>query len=331
MQVSVIIVNRNGSELLDDCLGSLTQQTYRDFELIFVDNGSTDDSLDKVRRLMPAARIVASAVNLGFAAGNNAGIRQASGKYIVLLNNDTRAEPQFLEELLAVADRDPGTGMVAPKILNFFQPDQIDSVGGLLLCPDGIGQGRGRGECDVGQFDDLDEILIPSGCAALYRRDMLDEIGLFDERFFLYCEDSDLGLRSRWAGWRARSAPRAVVYHKYSASTSAYSPLKLFYVERNHFLLALRNFPARLWLQLPVWTLYRYVLMALALLRGAGKGQAGPSGRLWIAFLQAHVSACWLGPGYLLRRPSPRRITAAAFAQLVRQHRLSIRKMILDA
>lgn len=139
-----------------------------------------------------------------------------------------------------------------------------------------------------------------------------------------------MGLRGRWANWQARSAPRAVIYHKYSASTSAYSPLKLFYVERNHFLLALRNFPARLLLQLPFWTLYRYLLMVWAMLRGTGKGKAGTACGLWASFLRAYVSAWWLGLRYLTRRAKPKRISAKRFSQLIGQHRLNIRKMILE-
>lgn len=330
VQVSVVIVNWNGAALLDDCLSSLASQTFRDFELILVDNGSSDDSVAKMRRLAPTARIIALDSNFGFAAGNNAGIQAACGQYVVLANNDTRLEPEFLAELTGVAESDPSVGMVAPKILNFFEPRKIDSVGGLLLCPDGIAQGRGRGEDDLGQYDHEDDILMPSGCAALYRRAMLDEIGLFDEAFFAYCEDSDLGLRARWAGWRARSAPRAIIFHKYSASTSAYSPLKLFYVERNHFLLALRSFPARLLWQLPFWTLYRYVLMAWALWRQTGKGKAGPASGLWASFVRAHVSVWRLAWGYLRRRPSPQRIRTAEFARLLRLHRLDIRKMVFD-
>ena len=128
-------------------------------------------------------------------SANNIGMRAATGRYVVLLNNDIKADEHFLEELVRAAESDEKIGMAAPKILNFYEPQRIDSVGGLLLCADGIGRGRGRGELDQGQYDGLREGLLPSGCAALYRKEMLDEVGLLPEEFFAYCEDSDLGLR----------------------------------------------------------------------------------------------------------------------------------------
>lgn len=331
--VSVIIVNYNGEALLEDCLGSLRRQTYRDFEVVFVDNGSADRSIERARELMPEARIIPLAENTGFAKGNNVGIEAATGRYVVLVNNDTEADPRFLEELVLAAEANHQAGMIAPKILNFFDRDLIDSVGGLLLCGDGIGQGRGRGERDRGQYDALEEILLPSGCAALYRREMLDEVGLFPEDFFAYCEDSDLGLRGRWAGWSAVSAPRAVVFHKYSASSSAYSPWKLRLVERNHYLLALRTFPLRMLATVPAWSLYRYSLMAMALASGRGKGQAtagGQTGALLGSFVKGHWEALLEGPRALRDRASPRRLSDADFRALLGRHRMSLRHMIFS-
>ncbi|WNG35497.1 glycosyltransferase family 2 protein [Archangium minus] len=332
--VSVIIVNYNGEKLLADCLGSLARQTYRDFEVIFVDNGSADASLARARELMPEARFLPLPENTGFAKGNNVGIAVARGKYLVLLNNDTEADPRFLEELVAAAEQNPRAGMVAPKILNFFDRTLIDSVGGLVMCPDGIAQGRGRGERDVGQYDGLGEVLMPSGCAALYRKDMLDEVGLFAEDFFAYCEDSDLGLRCLWAGWLTVAAPRAVVFHKYSASSSTYSPWKLRLVERNHYLLALRNFPPHMLAMMPVWSVYRYGLMAYALLSGKGKGQAtggGQGGALLEAFLRGHWEALRAGPHHLRHKAAKRRLSDEQFTQLLRNHRMPLRAMIFNA
>ena len=268
--VSVIIVNHNGSHLLGDCLGSLTRQTYDDFEVVFVDNGSSDSSLIHAKEIFPAIRTVSLPHNQGFTGGNNEGIRHALGRYIVLLNNDTEAAPCFLEELVRAAESRPAIGMVAPKILNFYNREEIDSVGGLILCADAIGQGRGRGEKDGGQYDDLDDILIPSGCAALYRKSMLDAIGLFDERFFAYCEDTDLGLRGRWAGWDAVSAPKAIIYHKYSASAGVYSATKMQLVERNHYLTAIKTLPLRDLMWVPFFTCYRYLLMIYAVATAQG-------------------------------------------------------------
>jgi GT2 family glycosyltransferase len=327
--VSIIIVNHNGAALLDDCLASLAAQTFRDFEVLLVDNGSTDGSVAKASSLLPGLRCIQLPENRGFAEGNNVGIREARGRYVVLANNDTQADPRFLQELVGAAERGARVGMVAPKILNFYNRAVIDSVGGLVLCRDGIAQGRGRGERDSGQYDHLDEILMPSACAALYRREVFDDVGPFDERFFAYCEDSDLGLRARRAGWKAVSAPAAVVYHKYSASSSTYSPLKMYLVERNHYWVSLKNLPWSVVLGLPALTVYRYALMAYAVLARRGKGTAGSRGALLGSALRAHLAALLGTPGALRRRTRMQRVSRRRFRQLLASNRLGIRKMIL--
>jgi GT2 family glycosyltransferase len=332
--VSVVVVNWNGAPLLADCLGSLHEQSFRDFEVVFVDNGSTDGSVTRARALLPDVRILEVGRNVGFARGNNLGIREARGRYLVLLNNDTALEPRFLEEIVLAAGPSPPVGMVAPKILSFFEPGVIDSVGGLVLTPDGIGQGRGRGEVDHGQYDGLRRVLCPSGCAALYRREMLDDIGLLAEEFFAYCEDSEIGLRATWAGWTAVAAPKAVVRHKYSASAGTYSPLKLRLVERNHYWLALRQFPLRLLLRLPLWSLYRFGVMgySLAHRRGKGGGAAGQASRLLTAFVRGHLEALAGAPAQMARRREMRRrLGCAEFLAHLEGHRIPLRQAFLVA
>src|ERR1043165_9599731 len=333
--VSVIIVKFNSERLLSDCMESLNAQVYRDFETIFVDNASSDNSVQTARTLMPDIRVVELKENAGFAGGNNAGFRESRGKYIVLLNNDTQCAPDFLEELVKAAEASPANkrvGMVAPKILNFCERDKIDSVGGLLLSADGIGMGRGRNERDAGQYDALREILMPSGCAALYTRAMLEETGLFADDFFAYCEDTDLGLRAVWAGWQAISAQRAVVYHKYSASSSSYSTLKMRLVERNHYFVALKNFTLGMLILLPLWTWYRYALMLYALVLGRGKGQAAGSefiGKLMGAFISGHWQAL-TGTMRQLRRRPKKKISSAEFRQKVKGGRVALSDVILS-
>jgi len=227
----------------------------------------------------------------------------------------------------------PRAGMVAPKILNFYQRDLIDSVGGLLMCPDGIAQGRGRGTPDRQQYDEITDGLVPSGCAALYRRSMLDEIGLLDDEFFAYCEDADLGLRGLWAGWETAVAPRAVIYHKYSATAGTYSAAKMLLVERNHYLLVAKNFPLGPLMLVPFWSLYRFLLMAYALLTGKGKGKSigeEKAGRLLVAFIKAHVQALLLLPRNLRRRPKVRRLKTGEVSALLRTYRLPLRHMVLN-
>ena len=197
--ISIIIVNWNGRHLLTDCLGSLRTQTYRDYEAILVDNGSSDGSVEFVRTQFPEVHLIVLPENRGFAGGNNVGIAAATGQYIALLNNDTKADPDWLSSLVNATASGSQVGMWASKILSYDAPTVIDNTG-LLLYWDGLARGRGRLEVDSGQFDQQQEVLFPSGCAGLYRKSMLDEIGSFDEEFFAYADDVDLGLRGRLAG-----------------------------------------------------------------------------------------------------------------------------------
>ena len=267
--VSVIIVNWNGRNLLGECLDSLLAQRFQDFEIILVDNGSQDGSADLVKERYPGVRLVSLTENRGFAGGNNAGIRIATGAYVALLNNDTKADPGWLEALVHAAEANSGAGMWASKILSYDNPRVIDNVG-LLIYRDGLARGRGRLEMDIGQFDEEAEALFPSGCAALYRKAVLDEVGLFDEEFFAYADDVDLGLRARLAGWTCVYVPTARVYHKYSSSSSAYSPLKAFLVERNRIWVLLKYYPGELILVSPYYTIKRLLLQAYGAFSGRG-------------------------------------------------------------
>jgi GT2 family glycosyltransferase len=213
--------------------------------------------------------VVSLTVNTGFAGGNNAGIRIARGQYIALLNNDTRTDPYWLARLVGEAEASPFAGMWASKILSYDDPDVIDNVG-LLIYRDGLARGKGRLERDQGQYDTKGEALFPSGCAALYRRHMLDEIGLFDEDFFAYADDVDLGLRARLAGWGCVYVPAARVYHRYSSSSSTYSPLKAFLVERNRIWVLLKYYPAELIVASFFFTLKRYLLQFYGAVAGRG-------------------------------------------------------------
>jgi GT2 family glycosyltransferase len=267
--VSIVIVNWNGKNLLGECLDSLRVQTLQDFEIIIVDNGSQDGSCAFVREQYPAVRLVSLKENRGFAGGNNAGISVAAGKYIALLNNDTKTDRHWLEELIAAAETTPSAGMWASKILSYDDPGTFDNAG-LMIYRDGLARGRGRLEKDRGQYDEQGEVLLPSGCAALYRKTVLDEVGLFDEDFFAYADDVDLGLRFRLAGWGCVYVPTAKVFHKYSSSSSAYSPLKAFLVERNRIWVLLKYYPLELILVSPWFTLTRLAVHAYGALTGKG-------------------------------------------------------------
>jgi len=334
--ISVIIVNWNGREYLPACLDSLLDQSCSDFETIVVENGSHDGSLELLQRSYPWVRVVPLAVNTGFAGGNNAGYAVARGKYIVALNNDTRVERSWLAELIAPVEEQPATGMVASRICSWDDPDLIDSLG-VAICPDGMSRGSRR----LARFSTLalaktEDILLPSGCAALYRRKMLDETGFFDDDFFAYCEDTDLGLRGRIAGWNAVLARDAVVYHRYSRSGGVFSPLKLYLVERNHFWVALKCFPAMMLCFLPFWTLVRYLVQVRLVLGAQGAGaqfRTASSADLIKAVLRGLADMVRGLPVVFRKRQAvtaTRRLSAGEMRRLLQSYKLTFREL-LDA
>ena len=332
---SIIILNWNGRHLLEECLDSVLSQGFRDFEVFVVDNGSTDGSIDFLREGWgDRIRIIPLPSNLGFAGGNNAGIRAAGGRWIVLLNNDTAVEPGWLSALAGAIGRHPDAGMFTPKILNYYRRDEIDNTGHVIY-PDGLARGRHRLEKDDGRFDEEGEAIWPSGCAGVYRRDMLDEIGLLDESFFAYGEDVDLGMRGRWAGWTCFFVPDAVVYHLYSATTGTYSPRKAFLVERNRNWILIKNFPLREILLSPFFTGYRYGMHFAGAI--SGRGASGKFarkfsvGRLFLTTLKAETLALTGVPRALRQRKvmGPlRRISAADFRELLRRFRMTAREAV---
>ncbi|MEO5657029.1 MAG: glycosyltransferase family 2 protein, partial [Nitrospiria bacterium] len=324
--VSVIVLNWNGEALLAECLDSLTAQTYPRVEILVVDNGSADGSVRLVReRYGDTVRLIETGANLGFAGGNNVGIAAARGEYILLLNNDAAADPGWVEALVREAETDSRLGMCASKVVTWEGPARIDSAG-LLLSRDGLGRGRGRGSLDDGRFGRAEDALLPSGCAALYRRAMFNEVGLFDEAFFMYCEDVDLGLRGRLANWHCRYVPRAIVRHRYSASAGGFSLGKVFLVERNRVWVMLKTFPWSAIALSPWWTLTRLAWHAYADARGrggAGRALDGVSARaLVFTVLRAYWAAARGAPAMLAKR---KRGPRAAFRGWFRSYGVSAR------
>ncbi len=243
---SIIVPNFNGSHHLKTLVAHLAEQTLRDFEIVFVDNGSSDGSVANIEQLaqrhaMPL-RVIRNESNRGFAPACNQGIATATGHWLVLLNNDTRPEPQWLEMLVTTATSAPNVGMVASKMLRAAHPEQIDSAGIAVDWMGIVWDWRG------GQLDQVNEeqpvaVFGPSGGAALYARAMLEEIGGFDEDFFAYMEDVDLAWRARLAGWRCFLQPQARVLHDHSATLGHTSPRKRFLLGRNKVWLLVKNYP----------------------------------------------------------------------------------------
>ncbi|MSQ11015.1 MAG: glycosyltransferase family 2 protein [Dehalococcoidia bacterium] len=238
--VAVIIPNWNGAHLLTGCLGSLRRQTYRDFETIVVDNGSTDNSLALMQANFAEVRVLALPVNLLFAGGVNAGIRATDSPIVVLLNNDTEADAGWLEQLVGTLDAHPEAGMAASKLLLFDRRRVLHSAGDFYGV-DGVPGNRGVWEDDCGQYDHMVEVFSPCGGAAAYRKSMLDEIGLMDEDLVAYCEDVDLAFRGQLAGYRCVFAPQAKVYHMLSATGGG--PLASYYCGRNFLAVVAKDLP----------------------------------------------------------------------------------------
>lgn len=241
----VVVLNWNGKDFIRECLKSVLHQTYPQSRLLVVDNRSTDGSREIIEDEFPEVKLVSLPENFHFARGTNAGIREAlkdpECTHILTLNNDTRVDPEWVAELVRAAT---DAGMVASKLLMMDHPQMINSTG-LTVAPDGSALDRGWNQVDHGQFDRFDDVFGPTAGAALYRRDMIDRVGLLDEEFVAYYEDVDLAWRARLAGWQARYAPRAVVYHKFSASHRRGSPLKTYLCERNRIWNLVQNYPWR--------------------------------------------------------------------------------------
>jgi GT2 family glycosyltransferase len=327
---SVIILNWNGRELLRGCLASVAAQDWRDFETIVVDNGSDDGSAEMLAADFAWARVILNPTNAGYCRGNNQAIEASAGELIVLLNNDAEIAPDFLSRVASVADEHPECGMFASRIMMYDRRSVYDSTG-LLVYPDGICRSRGWLEKDVGQFDAPAEVLGPNGCAAVYRRAMIDDVGLFDTRYFAYLEDLDLAFRGQLRGWTCLYIPSAVAYHKKSMTSGYHSAFKAFLVERNRIWNAIKLFPLRLLALSPFYTLARYFAQGFATL--SGKGISSSYARdysrrdLLVILFRAYGSALGSLPEIWQERrriQARRRLGALAVYVLMRRFRLHV-------
>jgi N-acetylglucosaminyl-diphospho-decaprenol L-rhamnosyltransferase len=330
LKASVIVLNFDGRRYLDTCLDAvLAQELEGGFEIVLVDNGSRDGSAQHVRAQFPEVRVIESDVNLGFAAGNDLGIERARGEHVVLLNNDTRVRPGWLQALVRAAETDPAIGAVTSKLVFMERPGVIQNAGSLVLT-DGSGGDRGMGEEDLGQYDRREEVFAACGCAVLLRRPMLEDVGVLDSTFFAYYEDTDLSWRMRLRGWRIVYEPTAVVEHHHSGTSGEWSPFFIFHVDRNRLFMILKNAPpgfvlrafsrygwlaARSFGRGSARTILRRGRMRGEAVGSVGKGSAGTRARVHIrvvASLLVHL------PEMLAKRWRIRRGHKVADAQIVR-------------
>jgi GT2 family glycosyltransferase len=328
--VAVVIPTLTADEKLRESTEALARQTYRDFETIVVDNSGRQ----LVRRNGNAlsARVIESSRNVGFGSAINLAMNLSRSSYVATLNDDAIPDPRWLEALVQAIQARPDAGMCASQV-RLRGEGLLDSAG-MLMCGDGSSKQRGHGRTPD-DFPAAEETLFPSGSAALYRRAVLESLGGFDDSFFLYCEDTDLGLRARWAGWKCLYVPGAIVEHHYSHSAGRASPLKAYYVERNRLFVVAKNFPTRMLLAALPTTLARYFWHAWYLFQGRGSAARfradGHAGAMmpWYVLrahlaLAAHASRLWR---QRRRIRAQARITPAVFRHLIHSHWISARKV----
>ncbi len=244
MSVSVIIVNWNGKQFIADCLDALKKQTYSHFSTVLVDNASSDGSLDLVQNEYPDIKTIALRENLGFATANNIAIQSIDTEYVALINPDTVPDSCWLENLLKSLDDYPEAGFAASKMLLYDRPNLIDRAGDAYTTA-ATALLNGRGQASE-KFSETKRVFGACAGAALYRKRMLDDIGLFDEDFFLLYEDVDLSFRAQLRGYTCLYVPDAIVYHKASGSIGNDTPTSVYYSHRNLEWVYIHNMPGSL-------------------------------------------------------------------------------------
>ena len=242
---SVIIPNYNGQRFLPVCFESLKNQSHKNFEIILVDNNSTDDSIVFTKRYYPQVKIIKIKNNGGFALAVNAGIKKSTGELIALLNNDTKVDRNWLKEMKKVADQCPSVDFFASKMLDFYDHTIIDSCG-ICLTWSGRSFNNFMTEKDCAKCQKDAYVFGACAGAAVYRKEIFDQVGLFDEDFFMYVEDVDFSFRAQLMGFRCLYVSGAKVYHIGSASSGGkQNPLSFKLCARNRWYLIYKNFPSQ--------------------------------------------------------------------------------------
>lgn len=293
--VSVIIPTWNAMELLCSALDSLQAQTWQNFETIVVDNGSTDGTPERITREYSGVRLIRFETNRGFAPAVNAGIKAARGDILVLMNNDTEADPNWLEALVRALSEHAEVGFCASKVLQYHDRSRIDSAGDCLgLLADQVG----HGEPNSPWFDRPRPVFSACAGAAAYRREVFQTVGYFDERFFAYTEDVDFGARAQLAGFSCLYVPDAIIYHVGSATGNRNSGLKSYLLFRNSLRVFFQYMPRRVILR------WGFPILLFPLIHAARQQQSpGPA-------LRAILTVLGEVPEILRRRTEVRRTRA---------------------
>jgi GT2 family glycosyltransferase len=277
-KVCVVLLNWNGRDDTLACLDSLRLSDYPHLEIVVVDQGSQDGLVEVLRQRGSHVKLFASEVNLGFTGGNNQGIRyglESGADYIMLLNNDTIVDRHCISELVHAAESNPAAGALGPKIYQCDESNRIWSLGGIVDFSENVGQMRGYGRIDRGQFDALTEVDFISGCAVMVHREVVEAVGLLNEEFYPgYYEDADWGMRIRAAGYVNLVVPSAKIWHKASASTGGdYNPTSK-YLMGHHAVVFMRKYAK--WHQWVRWFIFAVLGLPLLFVVRAfqGKGRS---------------------------------------------------------
>jgi GT2 family glycosyltransferase len=276
-KVSIILVNFNSGNHLPECFTSLKNLEYLDFEIILVDNGSTDGSVEEVLNNFSDIKILCSEENLGFSSASNIGAQYASGEILAFLNPDTVVSPGWLNELL-LALNDPFCGLVTPQILLLANPGRINTCGNLVHF-------TGMPSCNgfmkkKGEMEKIELVSSVSGAAFIIKKEVFEKIGGFDDSFFLYAEDTDLSWRAKLAGYKSVYMPKSIIYHHYNQH---FNPAKYYHLERNRYQILLKCFRWKtLFILLPSLITTEIITWAYALLSGREFIKSKLEGYLWL-------------------------------------------------
>jgi len=271
-KVTVIIPNYNATEYIAKCLDSLRQQNYKDFDILVIDNASTDDSADIVERDYKEVKLVRLDDNYGFSRAANEGLlRTKESEFVILLNADTKAEPDFVGALVETIEKDENIFSVASKMLQLDRPDRYDGAGDLYCC---LGWAFAKGkDMKTGRYEKECNVFSACAGACIYRRSLFEQIGYFDEYHFMYLEDVDIGYRARIMGFVNRYTPKAVVYHAGSGITgSRYNPFKVRIAARNSWYVIYKNMPTlQIIINLPFFLIGFGIKALFFILKGYGR------------------------------------------------------------
>ena len=244
MKLSVVLITWNKKDLLRSCLKSLDKQNYKNFQTILVDNGSTDGTLAFIEKYYPKIKVFSFKKNLGFPKAANEGIKASQSEYVILLNNDTIVDEDFVENLLKALDTHKECCGCTSKMIDFFNRDILASAGDMM---NDVGQSFPRGLSDsIDKFNKPEEVFLITGGASIFRKKVFEKIGFFDEDYFIYGEDGDWCFQAQLAGYKFWYEPKAIVYHHCKATTKNMSKIIDYFQFRNMTITILKNFPLRL-------------------------------------------------------------------------------------